>query len=175
MYGSEKQMGSSMLKRRFFLLGLVASGLAACSSKFKTYRGPQVTRVVVQKGQRKVYLMSGGDVIRSYDMGMGWAPQGHKQFEGDGKTPEGLYFIDRRNPNSNYHLSVGISYPNRRDYENAIRQGRKPGGDIFIHGEGGKRTSSKRDWTAGCIAVKDKEIEEIYAMVREGTPIHINA
>ena len=152
----------------------MAGLLAACSSKFKTYRGPQVTRVVVQKGQRRVYLMHHDKVLKSYDMGLGFAPVGPKRFEGDGRTPEGVYYVDRRNPNSNYHLSVGISYPNQQDAEYAKSQGLKPGGEIFIHGQAGKNKPGVRDWTAGCIAVTDKEIEEIYAMVQDGTIVHLN-
>lgn len=101
---------------------------------------------------------------------------GHKQFEGDGKTPEGLYYIDRRNPDSRYHLSIGISYPNPHDAVLASELGRSAGSDIFIHGQGpeGRALSRLRqDWTAGCIAVTDAEVEDIYAMVRDGTPIMI--
>ncbi|MFA5581091.1 MAG: L,D-transpeptidase family protein [Paracoccaceae bacterium] len=164
-----------MWHRRAILLGLLASGLSACASKFKTYRGPEVTRIVAQKSQRRLYLLHHDKVLRAYNMGLGHTPQGHKQFEGDGKTPEGVYMIDRRNPNSAFHLSLGISYPNRNDWEYAHAQGKNPGGDIFIHGENGQNPHKIRDWTVGCIAVTDREIEEIYAMVRDGTQIHIVA
>jgi hypothetical protein len=103
----------------------------------------------------------------------GFAPEGHKQFEGDGKTPEGEYIIDRRNPNSRFHLSIGISYPNAADRAFARSQGKSPGGDIFIHGRGKYPGSNRDDWTWGCIAVTDREMEDIYAMVRNGTPITI--
>ncbi len=99
-----------------------------------------------------------------------------KQFEGDGKTLEGSYTVDKRNPDSLFHLSVGISYPNDTDIAFAAAQGREPGGDIFIHG--GPRPGVdpiKSDWTAGCIVATDREIEDIYAMVRDGTPIDIFA
>ena len=151
--------------------------LAACGkppSKFRAYNGPAVTQVVVNKGDRKMYLLHGKTVLKSYDVGLGNVPVGHKQFEGDGKTPEGIYFIDRFNPRSRYHLSVGVSYPNERDAALAAALGRHAGGDIFIHGRGpeGNRFAQKnRDWTAGCIAVTDEEIEEIFAMVHPGTPI----
>ena len=154
--------------------------LAACGkppSKFRAYNGPAVTQVVVNKGARKMYLLHGSTVLKSYDVGLGNQPMGHKQFEGDGKTPEGVYFIDRFNPRSRYHLSVGVSYPNQRDAELAHALGREPGSDIFIHGrgpEGNRFAQSNRDWTAGCIAVKDEEIEEVYAMLRPGVPIVIN-
>lgn len=152
--------------------------VAACSgpSKFKSYSGPPVTQVVVQKGARQMHLLSGNTVLKSYAIGLGNEPIGHKQYEGDGKTPEGRYFIDRRNPNSSYHLSIGVSYPNIEDTARARTVGLSPGGDIFIHGrgpEGNAKAPTMRDWTAGCIAVTDKEMEDIYAMVQDGTPIVI--
>jgi murein L,D-transpeptidase YafK len=94
--------------------------------------------------------------------------------EGDGRTPEGAYMIDRRNPNSSYHLSVGISYPNAEDLARAKAMGVPPGGNIFIHGTPLEKNRTM-DWTAGCIAVTNEEMEDIYAMVREGTPILIQA
>lgn len=153
---------------------LVVAVVSACgSSKFKSYDGPEVTSLQVHKTSRQLYLLHGDKVLKKYDVGLGFAPEGHKQFEGDGRTPEGLYYIDRRNPNSQFHLSVGISYPNPMDVDVARGAGRSPGGDIFIHGQAGYNKGKRRDWTAGCIAVKDKEIEDIYAMVKDGTPIYI--
>ncbi|MGY9045610.1 hypothetical protein P775_02085 [Puniceibacterium antarcticum] len=157
------------------LLALLALTLASCgSSKFETYNGPAVTHVVVQKGSRKLYLLHDQRVLRAYDIGLGFAPTGHKRVEGDGKTPEGTYIIDRRNPNSRFHLSIGVSYPNVFDRALAEELGKSPGGDIFIHGRPKQYQNGLRDWTWGCIAVTDEEIEEIYAMVRDGTPITIN-
>lgn len=158
---------------RILALLVLAFGLTACgSSKFKTYSGPEVTSIQVHKAERKMYLLHHNRVLKSYDIALGFAPEGHKQFEGDGRTPEGTYIIDRRNPNSEFHLSIGISYPNQADRAYAEAFGKKPGGDIFIHGEP-NRPVSRRDWTAGCIAVTDKEMERIYAMVKDGTVIHI--
>lgn len=111
-------------------------------------------------------------VLKSYDFEMGFAPIGHKQVEGDGKTPEGQYWIDRRNPNSSYHLSLGISYPNAEDVARAEAMGKSPGGEIFIHGTP-ERYLGVPDWTVGCVAVTNREIEEIYSMVNVGTPIWI--
>ena len=157
------------------LAGVVLlAAVAGCGdSKFRTYNGPEVTRVIVNKGEREMFLLHHGTVLKSYDIDLGFAPEGHKQFEGDGKTPEGEYVIDRRNPDSSYHLSIGISYPNEMDVARAAAAGLSPGGDIFIHGESRKLIAARRDWTAGCIAVSDREIEDIYAMVRDGTPISI--
>ncbi|HHY01507.1 MAG TPA: L,D-transpeptidase family protein [Paracoccus sp.] len=166
--------------RRSFIALAALGGLAACSSKpkphnkFRSYDGPPVTQIMVKKGERKMYLLSGSKAIKSYDVGLGFQPVGHKQFEGDGRTPEGVYFIDRQNPNSQYHLSLGVSYPQQDDRDRAMLLGQPPGGDIMIHGRGPwGRQQKARDWTAGCIAVNDDEMEEIFAMVRVGVPIVI--
>jgi murein L,D-transpeptidase YafK len=167
------------MQRRNLILGATAMvALGACSSgprKLKRYEGPDVTFVVVNKAPRTMHLLSNETVLSSYNIDLGFAPVGHKKFEGDGKTPEGLYFIDRRNPQSDFHLSIGLSYPNAKDVAYAQAMGRSPGGDIFIHGEGKDGKSKHKDWTWGCIAVKNEEIEEIYMMVRTGTPIQVNA
>ena len=120
-----------------------------------------------------MYLLSGQTVLKSYDFGLGNEPIGHKQFEGDGKTPEGAYYITHHNPKSRYHLSLGISYPNAEDEAFAASMGKKPGGDIMIHGRSNYKGTNKGDWTAGCIAVEDREMEAIYAMVKRNTPIFI--
>lgn len=167
------------MQRRTLLLGLSSvTGLAACGgggrsdSKFRPYVGPPITQVQIFKNKRVMMLFSDTEVVRRYAIALGGDPVGAKQFEGDGRTPEGLYFIDGRNPNSAYHLSLRISYPNANDIAYAQAHGRKPGGDIFIHGRGG-RDYRRSDWTAGCVAVTDREIEDIFAMVRVGTPVFI--
>ena len=158
---------------RVLLLVVMGLGLSACGgSKFKTYNGPEVTEIQVSKSDRKMYLLHNDEVLKTYKIGLGFNPVGHKQFEGDGKTPEGTYYISHRNPKSEFHLSLGISYPNEADRAFASTKGKPPGGDIFIHG-GPNRKVTKRDWTAGCIAVTDRQMERIYAMVKPGTPIHI--
>ncbi|MFD2172920.1 L,D-transpeptidase family protein [Rhodobacter lacus] len=165
------------MQRRTVFLGLSSLALlAACggdSGKFRLYSGPRVTQIQVFKAKRRMFLFSGNKVIKRYKIGLGGNPVGAKHFEGDGKTPEGLYYINRRNPKSAYHLSLGVSYPNAEDIAFAKAQGHPPGGDIMIHGRAGKNDPKKRDWTAGCIAVKDSEIEEIYSMITLGTPIYI--
>lgn len=155
------------------LFGLLLALGACTSSKFETYNGPEVTRILVFKEDRKMYLMHGDRALKAYDVGLGFAPVGHKTREGDGRTPEGEYMIDRRNPNSAYHLSLGISYPNAQDREYASRNGFSPGGDIFIHGRPKKYKDAGIDWTLGCIAVTNREMQEIYAMVKNDTPITI--
>ena len=162
-----------LISKRTMLAGSAAFALSACSSKFKTYGGPEVTRVLVFKGKRNMFLMHNDAVLKGYKFELGFAPEGHKLQEGDGRTPEGNYLIDRRNPNSNFHLSLGINYPNEEDLARALAAGGDPGGDIFIHGQKSRWRKGGPDWTWGCIAVTNKEMEEIYAMVRDGTPIDI--
>jgi murein L,D-transpeptidase YafK len=155
-------------------LGLaVLIALSGCATKFRSYDGPEVTRVIVYKESRRLYLLHENRVLKSYRIDLGFAPEGDKKVEGDGRTPEGHYLINRRNPDSDYHLSLGISYPDERDIAEARALGKNPGGDIFIHGRGKLYSLLRKDWTWGCIAVTDDEIEEIYAMVRDGTPISI--
>jgi len=164
------------LTRRFALLAGAAT-LAGCAQnpKFRNYYGPEVTRVVVNKGNREMFLLHHRKVLKRYEVDLGFAPEGHKKFEGDGRTPEGEYLIDRRNPNSAFHLSLGISYPNEADIAYAKAHGKSPGGDIFIHGEPNALAVFSPDWTAGCISVKNREMEDVYAMVRNGTPILLHA
>lgn len=136
--------------------------------------GTQVDRIVVDKSARKMWLIEDDDVVKTYRVHLGFSPVGDKTEEGDGRTPEGWYRINRRNPQSRFHLSLGISYPNARDVREARKLGKDPGGDIFIHG-GPRRWADRfrRDWTDGCIAVTDRQMEEIYAMVQLNTPIYI--
>jgi len=164
------------MNRRDLIAGTAATAiLGGCAdSKFKTYSGPEVTFVVVNKEARKMYLFHHDEVLKEYNIDLGFAPSGPKRVEGDGKTPEGLYTIDRRNPNSKFHLSLGISYPNAQDIARARRLGKSPGGDIFIHGRPTPLKRDDNDWTWGCIAVKNRQMETVYAMVRNGTPIQIN-
>lgn len=157
---------------RILLVCVIALGVSGCS-KFLNYEGPEVTRVLVFKENRTLHLMHHDKALKSYRVGLGFTPEGHKNFRGDGRTPEGEYTVDRRNPNSEFHLSIGINYPNESDIAFARSAGRDPGGDIFIHGRPYKYRAGGQDWTAGCIAVTNREMQEIYAMVRDGTPITI--
>ena len=173
-----KKPGQFQLTRRHILTGGMAASLGACSAPSATrrYTGPAIDGIVVKKGERSMFLLNGETVIKSYGIDLGFAPVGHKIREGDGRTPEGQYFIDRRNERSAFFRSLGISYPNARDRARATRLGVSPGGDIFIHGETrDPRQKGAPDWTAGCIAVTDREMAEVFSMVRVGTPIWILA
>jgi murein L,D-transpeptidase YafK len=141
--------------------------------------GP-VDYVFVEKAARRLSLWSNGWLVRTYPVKLGGAPVGDKVREGDGRTPEGLYSIAYRNPQSRFHLSLMTSYPDARDRARAANLGVSPGGQIAIHGlpNDGDKTRMTRihqyvDWTDGCIAVTDGEIEEIFALVEPGTPIEI--
>jgi len=134
---------------------------------------PEVTNLLLKKGDRKLYLFHHDEIVRAYDIDLGFSPEGHKTTQGDGRTPEGQYFIDRKNPQSQFHLSVGISYPNPADRAQANSRSVSPGGDIFIHGEAQYSSKSGTDWTAGCVALPDEKMNEIYALVDIGTPILI--
>jgi murein L,D-transpeptidase YafK len=138
----------------------------------------QASEVVVLKGERRLILRRGEVEIAAYDIALGFEPEGHKRREGDGRTPEGRYVIDWRNPRSAFHLSLHISYPGAADSAAAAEAGESPGGMIMIHGlPPGLRwlgaAHALRDWTAGCIAVTSEEIEEIWRLVPDGTSIEI--
>lgn len=138
-----------------------------------------VTKVVVYKEKRLMQLMSDDQLVKQYSISLGDNPIGHKIQEGDERTPEGDYVIDYRNTKSRYRLSLHISYPNEKDKENAKKLGVSPGGDIMIHGSPNKFSWSESilqnmDWTDGCIAVTNDEIDEIGKLVKNGTPISIN-
>lgn len=138
----------------------------------------QIDKLVVYKSKRQLLAYSNGQLVKTYKISLGTQPIGAKEFEGDKKTPEGLYFINDKNPNSIFHKNLGISYPDKKDIINAKRLGKKAGGDIKIHGLSDNRNYIKkfhrwRDWTAGCIAVTNEEIDELYAAVKIGSPIEI--
>ncbi len=164
-----------MPARRAVIAGGLAATLVGCGPTIRTYNGPEVTRIVVQKDQRRMYLLHNQTVLKAYDIDLGFAPVGHKSVRGDGRTPEGSYIINRRNPNSSFHLSIGLSYPNEEDVAVAKALGENPGGDIFIHGARTRLDRKGPDWTAGCISVSNREVEDIYAMVRLGTQIDLIA
>ncbi len=134
----------------------------------------QADLVLVSKRRREMTLLRGEKVLRTYKVALGWAPEGAKEREGDGKTPEGRYTIDWRNPRSRFHLSLHISYPSAADVERAKAMGVDPGGEIMIHGlrDG---VWVEGDWTQGCIAVRDEEMDEIWGLVGDGTAVVIEA
>ncbi|WP_127105223.1 L,D-transpeptidase family protein [Pararhodobacter zhoushanensis] len=178
------------MHRRFVLQTLAAvaviGGADSASAQSRNRPPPpmapaheQADFVLVLKAARRLILYRQGQPLREYRISMGdGANDGPKRFEGDGRTPEGRYIIDWRNPNSLAYLSLHISYPNEQDVAYAESQGRRAGGDIMIHGINNGWgflgvLQRSRDWTAGCIAVTNREMRQIWSLVPDGTPIEI--
>lgn len=155
----------------------------ALSSKARPIKQPlpmkaTVDKILIEKSKRRLTLLNNNTPIKSYEISLGVKPTGKKTEKGDDRTPEGVYTIDRKNLKSKYHRALHISYPNSEDKAQSIARGVSPGGDIMIHGlpngeESYEFYQIKRDWTAGCIAVNNAEIEEIFRLVPNGTTIEI--
>ena len=160
------------------LAGLAVSLLCGIVFAQTTATPLHADRVVVLKKERTLQLLNQGKVIKTYKVALGGDPVGAKTRQGDHKTPEGLYVLDSRNPHSQFYKSMHISYPSARDRAAARKHGFSPGGDVFVHGlpngygwvGAGHRA---KDWTDGCIAVTNQEIDEIWSAVADGTPIEI--
>ena len=153
----------------------LAMTLVACS---RATPPTEVDSILIEKAARRLTLMHAGSPVRSFSVSLGAQPQGHKEREGDERTPEGRYAIDARNPNSSFHLSLRISYPDAQDRARAAKAGVDPGGLIMIHGlpNGlGWFGPLHRlfDWTDGCIAVTNAEMDQIWQSVALGTPVVI--
>jgi murein L,D-transpeptidase YafK len=156
------------------VLALSAVGIAQTVSS----QNSRVDRVLIIKKERTLELLSHEEVIRTYKVALGGDPIGPKTRQGDHKTPEGIYLLDFRNSNSRFYKSIHISYPSARDRAQARGRGVSPGGDVFVHGLGkgyGWIGAAHRlkDWTDGCIAVTNEEMDEIWRLVADGTPIEI--
>ncbi len=141
-----------------------------------------ITELRVYKSKRILELVSHDQIIRTYPMRLGFDPLGHKKQEGDGKTPEGRYSLDWRNPNSAFYKSFHISYPNEQDKAQAKARGVSPGGDVMIHGSTTSKIKNlpemmnylpQKDWTFGCIAIRNVDIDELWTLVDDHTPIII--
>lgn len=166
-----------MVRNYLWLFLIVLTGCATTETKSLPY----ASAVVIYKNARTLELLDEyGAAYRNYKIALGGNPVGPKQYEGDMRTPEGLYTIETRNQDSKYHLSLKISYPNQQDKAYAKSMGLNPGGDIFIHGVPNEKNMLegffyrfKPEWTQGCIAVSNNDIEEIWSLVGDGTPITI--
>lgn len=163
-----------------FLLAAITISLLFVSMPLvaESSNAPDVDRVIISKSDRQLYLMQGRSVVRSYPVSLGKNPVGHKTRQGDQRTPEGRYLLDWRNPESRFHLSLHISYPNKKDRQRATARGIDPGGSIMIHGlpqkyADGEEVMLDLNWTDGCIAVSNKAIEEIWQLVADNTVIDI--
>lgn len=142
----------------------------------------KITSILVRKDLHRLYLLNHDRIVKSYPVALGPSPRGHKTEEGDLKTPEGIYHINFKNADSAYHKSLQIDYPQANDRAQAVKRGALPGSDIFIHGLPNGTSLKSRliarvhpsyDWTLGCIAVTNEEIDEIYEVVKIGTEIEI--
>jgi len=152
--------------------------IEALKQKVFSMEGGPADKILINKKERQLTLLSTGKVLKTYRIALGGNPNGPKERQGDNKTPEGTYFIDARNKDSRYHISLHLSYPNERDRRRARARGVSPGGDIMIHGIKNGYSSvgelhTEYDWTKGCIAVTDEEIEEIERFVPNGTLVEI--
>jgi murein L,D-transpeptidase YafK len=162
-----------LLKRFTQILVLVLLQSTLFAGEF-----PVADKVVIVKGDRKLLLLRDGEPFRTFDIALGIRPVGDKQAEGDFKTPEGSYLLDIRNSNSDFFLSIHISYPNRQDAQQARSSGVEPGGAIMIHGQPNTPSRSEayyrtQDWTNGCIAVSNSDMIDIWLMTANNTPIEI--
>jgi murein L,D-transpeptidase YafK len=154
---------------------VVAAGMAmpAAAADF-----PLADKVLVEKGKRQLHLLRNGKPFRTFEIALGPSPDGDKEQEGDQRTPEGYYMLDARNPDSDYFLSIHISYPNAVDQAEARRKGVDPGSAIMIHGQPNNPTFSaayyaREDWTNGCIAVSNSDMIDIWLMTPDMVPIEI--
>lgn len=145
----------------------------------KMLENVKIDLIVIEKEKRILSIYDNGSLIKSYKISLGKNPVGRKQFEGDKKTPEGVYYIDGKNPKSKYFLNLGISYPNEKDMAYAESHGKSAGGDIKIHGLPNGFSMAKPlfdiygDWTEGCIAVNNEDMAELYNIIDIGTKIEI--
>ncbi|MBR2175306.1 L,D-transpeptidase family protein [Sphingopyxis sp.] len=164
------------MRRASPLACLLLAACGAASSQPSLPAGAKVDRLLVDKSDRVLIAYAGiREIVRYKNVRFGDTPTGHKQFEGDERTPEGRYMISGRNRQSAYHLSLRISYPNAADRAFAKVKGRSPGGDIFIHGQPNAWPGPPiaRDWTDGCIALSNAEIKQLWDIVPDGIPITI--
>lgn len=157
---------------------LIAIVLLILAAPAPTVEFPVADLVIVDKSERRLDLLKNGRVFRSFDIALGMRPTGHKTQEGDFRTPEGRYILDRRNPDSDFFLSIGISYPDVEDRQRAAQLGVDPGGEIMIHGQPNVPSRSEayyrtQDWTNGCIAVSNSDMIDLWLMTGESTPIEI--
>ncbi len=174
---SRLRIASFLIPVAVFALTVAANGGFAVAQLPGLVHGP-IDLVVIYKGDRVLHLKSRGQVVRSFEVALGATPVGHKLAEGDNRTPEGVYTLDWRNANSQFHRSMHISYPREVDQAAAQRRGVSPGGLVMIHGMPNGRQASDmnhpvNDWTNGCIAVTNAEMDEIWSLVDDGTTIII--
>ena len=167
------------MKKSLFLTLITPFFLFANTTPLSQTEEIKADLVTVVKSDRKMYLSCKGKILKTFKIALGGNPVGHKKVEGDKKTPEGYYKLDYLKENSSYYKALRISYPNSRDCQAARSVGKSPGGQIMIHGQPNGQGAFKSyfkqqtDWTAGCIALHNDEMDEVLRLVKVGTPIHI--
>jgi murein L,D-transpeptidase YafK len=159
-------------------LALFAVATAFAAPPTPASQPDQADRILVMKSERKLHLLRAGRILRTFDISLGLVPEGHKQREGDFRTPEGVYYLETKNSSSDYFLSIKVSYPNAEDRARARALGVDPGGQIMIHGLPNQPKYSEvayrgSDWTDGCIAVSNSDMIDIWLMTSTSTPIEI--
>ena len=168
--------------KKFFIVSIVLLGMTLLYSARKKPHEPKtfpkVDLILVEKKLRTMSVYHQGKLLKTYKVALGFAPIGHKEQEGDGKTPEGIYSVSAKYPNSQFYKALQVSYPNANDQKNARKKGVSAGGEIMIHGLGKDfswlgKLHVKNDWTLGCVAVTNEEIKEIYDAAANGTKIEI--
>ncbi len=171
----------SQNRRKILCLASILAAASMCVgvvSELGAQPATSVDRIVVEKSKRTLTLMDGRKAVKTYKVALGGQPVGAKDRQGDHKTPEGIYSVDAKNPNSQFYKALHLSYPNPADRANARKLGVSPGGDVEIHGLGAKwgwlgAKHRLTDWTDGCVALTNEEIDEIYPLIRVGTTVEI--
>ena len=168
-----------LIKQRWLAAALLALSVGLLwQGSLQADEFPVADKVLIEKAARKLHLIKDGRAFKTFDIALGIRPVGDKDKEGDFKTPEGRYTLDMRNPDSDYFLSIHVSYPNSQDRREAQQSGVNPGGAIMIHGQPNVPSRSEayyrsQDWTNGCIAVSNSDMIDIWLMTGENTPIEI--
>ena len=167
-----------IIARNLLILAVACLGMTAALEPAKPASPKQADKIVIEKSKRTMTLWHGSEILKTYKVALGGQPVGAKDRQGDHKTPEGLYSVDRKNPASIFHRALHLSYPSTADRQRAAKMGVSAGGDVEIHGLGDKfgwvgSAHRLHDWTDGCIAVTNEEIDEIWPLVEIGTPVEI--
>jgi murein L,D-transpeptidase YafK len=168
-------------KRKMLCISGILALVLVCvdaTSRIAAQSTTSVDRIVIEKSKRTLTLMDGAKIVKTYKVALGGQPAGAKDRQGDHKTPEGIYSVDAKNAHSQFYKALHISYPNQTDRGHAHKLGLSPGGDVEIHGLGAKwgwigAKHRLTDWTDGCVAVTNEEIDEIYPQIKVGTPVEI--
>jgi murein L,D-transpeptidase YafK len=173
-----KKINKTKLVLNLFFLSIITLIVYYIAPEKKLSAGATIDKITVLKSTRELQAYQQGKLIKTYKISLGAQPFGKKEFEDDQKTPEGIYYITKKGPHLKYHKFLYISYPNAADQKNAEKFNKKAGGLIYVHGiakpyQAFGKLHRFYDWTSGCIAVTNNEIDELYKTVKIGTPVEI--